>query len=237
MTVPTSANDLLFAGGGAPALQWAHPDTQQDYPVGTSYEGEVVKTSAVRQRDLQDKSKLAVWPDGSPKYVAIVTLQTGLADPQVEQDSGLRSLWVSGKYLTNAVKDAVKKTGSHEIEEGGWLKVTLSGYGKPQTGFRPPRLFEVVYRRPSPEKRAEIQARKDAEAQAAQRGIRRGRWVTRPTRGRSRRTPSPPTTRGACRSSTTRAASCRRHSPSSTTPARRSPSSGPLRRRSNSSTA
>jgi hypothetical protein len=168
MTVPTSANDLLFAGGGAPALQWAHPDTQQDYPVGTSYEGEVVKTSAVRQRDLQDKSKLAVWPDGSPKYVAIVTLQTGLADPQVEQDNGQRSLWVSGKYLTNAVKDAVKKTGSHEIEEGGWLKVTLSGYGKPQTGFRPPRLFEVVYKRPSPEKRAEIQARKDAEAQAAQ---------------------------------------------------------------------
>jgi hypothetical protein len=139
MSTPQTANDLLFAGGGAPALQWAHPDTQQDYPVGTSYEGEVVKTSAVRQRDLQ-----------------------------VEQDSGLRSLWVSGKYLTNAVKDAVKKTGSHEIEEGGWLKVTLSGYGKPQTGFRPPRLFDVTYRRPSPEKRSEIQARKEAEAQAAQ---------------------------------------------------------------------
>jgi hypothetical protein len=168
MSTPQTANDLLFAGGGAPALQWAHPDTQQDYPVGTSYEGEVVKTSAVRQRDLQDKSKLAVWPDGQPKYVAIVTLQTALKDPQVEQDSGLRSLWVSGKYLTNAVKDAVKKTGSHEIEEGGWLKVTLSGYGKPQTGFRPPRLFDVTYRRPSPEKRSEIQARKEAEAQAAQ---------------------------------------------------------------------
>jgi hypothetical protein len=166
MSAPQTANDLLFAGGGAPALQWAHPDTQQDYPVGTSYEGEVIKTSAVRQRDLQDKSKLAVWPDGSPKYVAIVTLQTSLKDPNVEQDSGLRSLWVSGKYLTNAVKDAVRRTGAGEIEEGGSLKVTLTGYGKPQQGFRPPRLFEVAYKRPSPEKRAEIKARKEAEAQA-----------------------------------------------------------------------
>jgi hypothetical protein len=152
MTTPTQqdANDVLFGGAGAPALSWQNPQTNQDYPVGTSYEGPIVKLDSTQQRNIQDKAKLDYWPDGRPKMVALVTIQTNQRDPNVTEDDGQRTLWVSGKYLTNAVKDAVRKAGAQRLDIGGHLKVTLAGYGQPQPGFRAPRLFEVVYTKPQP---------------------------------------------------------------------------------------
>jgi hypothetical protein len=139
------ANDVLFGGSGAPAVQWQNPQTNQDFPVGTSYEGYITKLDSTQQRNIQDKSKLDVWPDGRPKMVALVTIQTNQRDPQVQYDDGQRTVWVSGKYLTNAVKEAVRRVGAQRLDVGGYLKVTLTGYGKPEPGFRAPRLYEVSY--------------------------------------------------------------------------------------------
>lgn len=144
------ANDVLFGGSGAPAVAWQNPQTNQDYPVGTTYEGYITKLDSTQQRNIQDKSKLDTWPDGRPKMVALVTIQTNQRDPQVQYDDGQRTVWVSGKYLTNAVRDAVKRVGRQRLDVGGYLKVTLSGYGKPEPGFRAPRLFEVSYTPPAP---------------------------------------------------------------------------------------
>lgn len=152
MTQPhqPDANDILFGNSGAPALRWHNPSTGQDLPVGTSYEGYITKLDAVQQRNIQDKSKLDTWADGSPKWVPLVTIQTDLRDPEREGDDGQRTLWVSGPYLTNAVRDAVRRVGAPKLYPGGYLKVTLTGYGKSEGGFRAPRLFEVEYTKPQP---------------------------------------------------------------------------------------
>lgn len=160
MTAPNrpSPNDLLMGFSGPPPAAWSDSQTRQDYPVGTSYAGYITKMDVTAQRNINDKSKIDVWPDGSTKWITLITLATGRIDPAVEDDDGQRTLWVSGKWITQAVRKGIQDAHAKEAEVGGWLKVTMTGYGPlipPAT--RPPRAFEAQYRKPSPEGMAAAQ--------------------------------------------------------------------------------
>jgi hypothetical protein len=143
MSEPTrDANSVLFGGGGAPAHAW--------HSIGDVCEGEIVALDTTQQRDIRDKSKLVLWPDGTPKMVALVTLKTAQRNPEIEDDDGERTLWVSGKYLTAAVREAVKAGGARLLDIGGYLSVVYVGDGEAQVGFNAPRLFTATYRKPAP---------------------------------------------------------------------------------------
>lgn len=161
---PMTASTGLFGSTGAPTAKWSTDGV--DLPVGTSYAGEIVELEDREQTDYDDKTKVVRWPDGRIKYAHLATLATDQRDPAVDGDDGQRTVWVSGKYLEKAVKDAVYASGARQWEIGGWLSVTFAGYGKPsKPGARAPRLYEAVYRPPTPEKRAEVAAQNAAAQQ------------------------------------------------------------------------
>jgi hypothetical protein len=104
MTQPTKA--LFGKNRGAPAWRWGAP--------GDSAQGVITALSATQQRDMRTK-ELKYFPSGDPIMIALVTVQTGLHDPTLPADNGERTIWVSGRYMTKAVKDAIMRAGT-----GNW---------------------------------------------------------------------------------------------------------------------
>ena len=107
---------------------------------GDKIEGVVVGISTLQDRDFSTKEPLT-WPDGKPKMMLVLELQTQLKDS--DEDDGLRSVWCRGNIHT-AVKDAVRKAASATKRKGdnalvmnGLLKLRLdklepSGKGAPR---------------------------------------------------------------------------------------------------------
>jgi hypothetical protein len=139
----TSANEALFGKNrGAPAWRWDAP--------GDSAQGVITALSATQQRDMRTK-ELKYFPSGDPIMIALVTVQTGLHDPTLPADNGERTIWVSGRYMTKAVKDV-----------GGWFEVTYTHDGPAERGLRAPRMFTAEYIPPTPEERSAAEAAAEA---------------------------------------------------------------------------
>jgi hypothetical protein len=150
----TSANEALFGKNrGAPAWRWDAP--------GDSAQGVITALSATQQRDMRTK-ELKYFPSGDPIMIALVTVQTGLHDPTLPADNGERTIWVSGRYMTKAVKDAIMRAGTRELEIGGWFEVTYTHDGPAERGLRAPRMFTAEYIPPTPEERAAAEAAAEA---------------------------------------------------------------------------
>jgi hypothetical protein len=150
----TTANTALFGNNrGAPAWRWGAP--------GDSAQGVITALSATQQRDMRTK-ELKYFPSGDPIMIALVTVQTGLFDPTLPADNGERTIWVSGRYMTKAVKDAIMRAGIRELEIGGWLSVTYTHDGPAERGLRQPRMFTAEYIPPTAEHRSAVQATAEA---------------------------------------------------------------------------
>lgn len=136
------ANDFLM-GSAAPSISW------KDRPIGTTVRGTVSRPPRkMQQRDIKDGKPLT-WDDGSPRWQLVVNLRTELRDPTVDGDDGERSLYVKGKSMTDALRDAVRRAGAPGIEVGAELSVTYVGDGpKTNPKFDPPRLYSATYSRP-----------------------------------------------------------------------------------------
>lgn len=142
-----SANDFLFGGNGKAA---------KFDEVGDTVEGIITHYEQTQQTHMETQEPLT-WPDGSPRWQLVVTLQT---DERSDDDDGLRRIFAKGgRYevaegvgtsMKDAIADAVKKSGSKEFEEGAWLKVGYSGVGKKTNrGFSAPKLFRAQYKAPT----------------------------------------------------------------------------------------
>jgi hypothetical protein len=174
----------------------------------------ITALSATQQRDMRTK-ELKYFPSGDPIMIALVTVQTGLHDPTLPADNGERTIWVSGRYMTKAVKDAIMRAGIRELEIGGWLSVTYTHDGPAERGlrrracsrpntFRPPLSTGPPYKLPPkpPVTRGRPSGRGRAPAPRGPcqpgTGQLRGRagpcWRVRPVGGRpGNDPPSPPT--------------------------------------------
>lgn len=140
----TSPNDILFGSGTPSAKFEARGDTLT---------GPITKLGASQQTDFRTKEP-KTWPDGKPMMQVEVSIKTSLRDPSVEDDDGVRRLFVKGKNLTAAVKDAVRATGAKGLEIGGVLTVTYTGDGPAEKGLSAPKLYEAEYVKPNPAKAA-----------------------------------------------------------------------------------
>lgn len=93
-------------------------------------------------------NKPLTWDDGSPRKQLILTIQ---AEPQSEDDDGLRRLFVKAQMAT-ALRDAVRNAGENGIAIGGKIAVRYDGDGEAsRQGFNPPKLYRVSYQPPPPQ--------------------------------------------------------------------------------------
>jgi hypothetical protein len=134
----TTAQDFLMSGGGAKAAKFPSP--------GTTVSGSVVREPEVAQQTEFGTGRPLFWDDGKPRNQLVVQIQTDQRDDS--EDDGIRSIYIKGKSLTNAVREAVKAAGAPGLEVGGVLTITYTGDGKAERGM-PPKLYTAEYRRAS----------------------------------------------------------------------------------------
>ena len=121
---------------------------------GDSVTGTVVGVEELQQNDM-DTGAPAFWPDGKPKMMHAVTLQTELRDDA--DDDGMRTVYLRGSRKPEsgstlaAVLQAVKATtGGNAIDNGGTLTLTYVADGVPsQRGRTAPKKYTATYRPPS----------------------------------------------------------------------------------------
>lgn len=90
----------------------------------------------------------AFWQDGSPKLQVLVTINTGVTDPNVEDDDGYRTVYIKGwGEQRRAWLDAIRRAGLHkasDIKPGDRFTAVFTGYGPSQNGMQPPKVMEYT---------------------------------------------------------------------------------------------
>jgi hypothetical protein len=138
MTQLDDANEFLLAGGVTSA---------KFETAGTTVSGTICRDPEVQQQREIDSGKPKFWDDGNPRKQIVIHLQTAGRDPELEDDDGVRAIYVRGNML-RAVREAVRKAGG-KLETGGVLTVTYTGDGERKAaGFNPPKLYTASYTPP-----------------------------------------------------------------------------------------
>jgi hypothetical protein len=143
MSTPTA--DQLLMGGGAPSAKFKR--------IGDEVAGTVVTTEVRDQTDFKT-GEVLTWRDGSVRKMVVATLQTQQFDGP--DDDGQRRLFIKGKSLTDAVRDAVRKAGGGGLELGGWLKVSYVADGQAIGNDDPPKLYLAEFTRPQQQAANEV---------------------------------------------------------------------------------
>ncbi|MFB7368015.1 hypothetical protein [Streptomyces hydrogenans] len=132
-----NADDFLMGGGGAPTAKFPVP--------GTTVSGRITQKPTVeQQRDIKT-GDAKFWSDGNPMMQLVVTVQTDLRDPTIDEDDGRRRLFVKG-VMKNAIADAVRNAGARGLEVGGTLAVTYTHDGvAKERGMSPPKQYTATY--------------------------------------------------------------------------------------------
>ncbi len=141
-----NGSDLIMGGGGKPPAKF---DT-----INTVVKGQIVDIDKGQQRDFASREPLfwqanrrpgtAVTND--PVMQAIITLQTDLRDPEIDDDDGQRRIYVGGARMREAVRDAVIRAGAKDIRVGGTLAVQYTS-GSGNTGD--PKQYYAEYAPPA----------------------------------------------------------------------------------------
>lgn len=134
----SDANSLIM-GSSIPSATF--PD------VGAVHEG-IITALEVRQAREFGTQKPATWPDGEPKMQAVVTLRTQEHDAEIENDNGVRNLYVSSKGMKDAIAAAVKKAGAIGLTVGGTLGVKYVRNGEGKNSANPPKVYAAKYEAP-----------------------------------------------------------------------------------------
>ena len=116
---------------------------------GTTLSGPIVEIGEeVQQKDVNTGAP-AFWPDGNPKTMLPITIATEIRDPNIVDDDGHRTLWVSGN-MKKAIGAAIRQAGA-KLALGGILSVTFTGFGEAKSAaFSPPRMWTATYTPPAP---------------------------------------------------------------------------------------
>lgn len=114
---------------------------------GTTVSGVIEAITASQVTDFGTRAPL-FWNDGSPKLQILVTIDTGMTDPSVEDDDGRRTVYIKGWGVQKrAWQDALRRAGLHknsDVKPGDRLTVTFTGYGEQGNAPQPPKLYEYV---------------------------------------------------------------------------------------------
>ena len=108
-----------------------------------------------RQPDPRFKSRQPkFFDDGQPQMQVLVTINTGVTDPMVEDDDGRRTVYIKGFGLQrHAWLQALHNAGlrkAAEVRPGDRFTATFTGFGEAKPGMNAPKLFEYVIEHQSP---------------------------------------------------------------------------------------
>lgn len=137
----TDANDILMGGGGPAAWKFEDP--------GTTRVGTVAAPPQARQEREYDRNnpgggELKFFPSGDPIMGVIVEVQTAERDPSNAEDDGRRTFYIEGRYIKEAVRNAVRAAGAPGLEVGGQLSVTFTHREDPMDK-RSRKFWNVTY--------------------------------------------------------------------------------------------
>ena len=131
-----------FMGGGGKSVPFDN--------VGDSVGGLIVAPPERRQQTDIDSGAPKVFADGSPMTMFAIRIQTELRDPEDPTDTGERVLYLKWKSL-DAVRSAIRASGAKGLEVGGFLILTLTGFGpRKKAAHNPPKLWAAQYVPPDP---------------------------------------------------------------------------------------
>lgn len=139
--ISDAVNDFLM-GSNAPAAKFLN--------VGDEVKGTVISAEETQQTDLDGNPK--TWDDGNARMQVVITLQTELNDPAIDDDDGRRRVYVNKVRMRSAISEAIRAAGAPKLEIGGKLAVKYTGNGEPtKRGFQPPKIFAAFYKAAEPE--------------------------------------------------------------------------------------
>lgn len=135
----SEAVDRILGGGGHPSCTFVEK--------GRTWEGVILDEREVQAREFGTK-ELKVWKDGSPMLIARFDIQTTERDPAIEDDDGVRSLYVDKRRMAEAIAEAFRAAGVKRGDSvaGGTIKVQYVGDGPaPGAGLTGPKLFRAKF--------------------------------------------------------------------------------------------
>lgn len=116
---------------------------------GDSITGTICAPEPFQQQQAEPNGKLKTWDDGNPMLQLVVTVQTTMHDPSIEDDDGRRRFYVKGA-MRNAIADAVRKAGAKGLDIGGIVTLVYTHDEPPSSpGMSPARQFTATYQPPS----------------------------------------------------------------------------------------
>lgn len=120
---------------------------------GTSISGIIENVTANQIRDFKSRQP-KFFDDGQPQMQVLVTINTGVTDPMVEDDDGRRTVYIKGFGLQRrAWLQALHNAGlrkAAEVRPGDRFTATFTGFGEAKPGMNAPKLFEYVIEHQSP---------------------------------------------------------------------------------------
>lgn len=120
---------------------------------GTSISGIIENVTANQIRDFKSRQP-KFFDDGQPQMQVLVTINTGVTDPMVEDDDGRRTVYIKGFGLQrHAWLQALHNAGlrkAAEVRPGDRFTATFTGFGEAKPGMNAPKLFEYMIEHQSP---------------------------------------------------------------------------------------
>lgn len=120
---------------------------------GASISGIIENVTANQIRDFKSRQP-KFFDDGQPQMQVLVTINTGVTDPMVEDDDGRRTVYIKGFGLQrHAWLQALHNAGlrkAAEVRPGDRFTATFTGFGEAKPGMNAPKLFEYVIEHQSP---------------------------------------------------------------------------------------
>jgi hypothetical protein len=128
--------NAFLMGAAVPSAKFDH--------VGAEVSGRVVHRET-RLQTVFGTNEVKHWPSGDPMYQLVVHIQTTQRSPMIENDNGVRAIYVKGKNFTDAVRDAVKAVGAPGVEVGGSIRVQYVGDDNSSKAPQKPKMYAVQY--------------------------------------------------------------------------------------------
>lgn len=134
--------NAFLMGAAVPSMRWDSP--------GVRLSGRVVHRET-RLQTVFGTGEVKKWPSGDPMYQLVVHVQTTWRDPSIENDNGVRAIYVKGKLFTDAVRDAVRAAGAPGVEVGGMIDVVYTGDDMSSKAPIKPKMYQVRYQAAPPQ--------------------------------------------------------------------------------------
>lgn len=132
--------NAFFLGSGSPTASFAEK--------GATYEGTIMDMKMQQAREIKT-GKPKTWENGDPVMQAVITIQTDLRDPQIENDNGVRRIFAGSLGMKEAIATAIKKAGAKGLAVGGVLGIKYVRDGEPSgPGMNPPKVYAAKYEAP-----------------------------------------------------------------------------------------